>query len=67
MMQGSLHRVKLKSLPNEDRDNLEEIDMSKRPGFYCQEDRGAFVFEIDHQISNVFPVVRHRNSIIFNI
>lgn len=44
MMQGSLHRVKLKSLPNEDRDNLEEIDMSKRPGFYCQEHRGAFVF-----------------------
>ncbi|XP_035630978.1 interferon-induced protein 44-like [Oncorhynchus keta] len=40
--------------------------MSKRPGFYCKEDRGAFVFEIDHQKANVFPVVKHRNSIIFN-
>uniref|UniRef100_A0A4W5RG68 TLDc domain-containing protein n=1 Tax=Hucho hucho TaxID=62062 RepID=A0A4W5RG68_9TELE len=40
--------------------------LSKRPESYCQEDRGAFVFEIDHQKANVFPVVKHRNAIILN-
>ncbi|KAK6297496.1 hypothetical protein J4Q44_G00320790 [Coregonus suidteri] len=40
--------------------------LSKQSDFYLQEYRGAFVFEIDHQKANVFPVVKHRDSIIFN-
>ncbi|CAB1340137.1 unnamed protein product [Coregonus sp. 'balchen'] len=40
--------------------------LSERPESYFQEDKGAFVFEIDHQKANVFPVVKHRDSIIFN-
>ncbi|XP_041716172.2 interferon-induced protein 44-like [Coregonus clupeaformis] len=40
--------------------------LSERPDSYFQEDKGAFVFEIDHQKANVFPVVKHRDSIIFN-